>query len=392
FQATGAEKHWEIFADQIDLFKSRREKVITSKILEMAVMSLLLFTLLNYRSYTLPQVELEENFMAQVEQTLPAVAHLTEIASLDVLPISNERVLSPVVLSDVQATSINIRKELSHSASSDLISLASQRLAPLKDPLIEILPIELIQMEPLAVEISSRGPEVHPITPDNSDRWNATNGWHIGMDQSFDANLINSDISLGQLRNQISGSGGHTVQILLGYRKGLIELNAGIGYAEKSFAPGRLTQYKKASANSFLRSSLDEVNFKQMHIPLNARIYLAPKQKTSFYLHGGINANVLMETSYAVQRSIQPNARPSSAPGVDVIDLANPPKGFANGGGLADNFYMSGVWGVGVSSTFANGISWYVQPQFQQSFGAEINELANRVNTISIGAGVKFKL
>jgi len=207
-------------------------------------------------------------------------------------------------------------------------------------------------------------------------------------------NIINTQLDLDYLSHQIeSGLAGQSFGARVGYRKGAVEIGSGILYSKKAFVPGRLTSFSKASNVSFLRNQLREMYIRQMEIPLHAKVFMAPPQnKASLYVLGGVSTNFIIHNQYLIDRTPTESGSLSKAPNVDLIDLQNLPRAIVQGGSLADNVYLTGMIGLGVEARVSEKIRWYIQPTYRHALTGQLNPLVDRISTLSVEAGVTYKM
>ena len=402
YQTVSGPDQWEVLEQKLNTTERRRRNIVTTKSLEGIILILTFFTLWNFRVHTIPEIEVDETYVNNIlnQNELPALIS----ATLDHTYALEEGIFQKQILISIEEQRAeDLKLNISSTINSDQRLIKNNYLNPFlaigKMDVIPVVKIELsfvpkLKIEPFEIPIIAIANIPFILANVETDE-TPFDGWNIGMSQSFDVNFVNSDITLGYLGDQIrSGLTGHSITITTSYRKKFVEIGTGIGYSAKSFAPGLHTHYQKASANSsaFLQSQLDEVTFKQIFVPLTVKVFVAPMHKTSFYVTVGVVANALLETDYTIQRSIQANVRPASDPRVNIIDLNRPPEGLAHGGTLKDNFFATGLIGFGVQSYLNNGVSWFVQPQYQHTLTKDINEIANEINTLSISAGLQFRL
>ena len=229
---------------------------------------------------------------------------------------------------------------------------------------------------------------------ENSEEGNDTDGWSVSIPISYDVNFINNQLDLDYLSHQIeSGLVGQSFGAQIGYRKGLLEFGSGVIYSKKAFVPGRLTTFTKASNVSFLRNQLRSMFIRQVEIPLHIKMYLAPPQnRASLYVLGGVSSNFVLHNQYLIERTPTESGNLSKAPNVDIIDLQDLPRAIVQGGSLADNVYLSATIGLGVQAKVSDDIRWYIQPTYRHAVTGGLNPLVDRTSTLSVEAGVTYKL
>ena len=389
------EEHWTSLKSDLDYIEERRERLYIIKALEAAIVLLLVYTYFNYQWHT-SKVDMDLAYIEQVHME-NADPQLIE-ATVSLVQGSDPVTVDRVQLDDIQKRINGVNslpllprntQVISSSANVDLGIQNMPDALLYSQGYIELIDVIAIK----EFETSRPFPTTPEITPlmEKFEKDQPTDGWSFGMPVAFDVNFINTSINLGYLSNQIeSGLGGSTLGIAVAYRKGKYEIETGLRYSEKTFVPGLLTNYTKSGVNSFLESQLDHMVIKQIQIPLLGKIYAAPYKNATLYGVAGISLTTIMDNQYAIRRTNQSKARLANAPITDVVDLKNLPRGFAHGGPASENIYLTGVVGFGVQSYMTNGLSWYLQPQYQHSFKSEINQLVSKINTLSLEAGIKF--
>ncbi len=394
-RVTVPEEHWTSLKSDLDYIQERRERLYIIKALEAAIVLLLVYTYFNYQGFS-TEVDMDLSYIEQVQEDNSKPQMIEASISL------NQET------SDQDFVEVKLNQVILHSESSiiklpfsTLAQAASTRekkfIHSVPNPSIEVIPSTTLALLSTAEignlstgrslpAVPERAPFVAYKEVDISQE-----GWSIGLPFSYDVNFINTDINIGYLSNQIkTGLAGRSFGVSVAYRMNKYEIESGLRYSEKTFVPGQLTNYAKSGVNSFLESQLDHMVIKQLSIPIFGKIYASPYKKATLYGVAGISINTIIDNVYAIRRTNQIKARLENAPTTDVVDLKNLPRGLAHGGSFEQNIYMTGVVGFGVQSYLTNGVNWYIQPLYQHSFKSEINQLVDRINTLSIEAGIKF--
>ena len=400
-RASVPEEHWSMMSSELDYIEERRRRLYIVKFLEAAIILLLVFTYFHYTWYG-PVVEMDMAYIEDIKATSedPSNVHaalgFSDVQREKELTIGLEAIKASVRPSGIAPTTIEgieLSIDLTHTASSIAERHGSTSTLSAQDPRddlpaaatyavssLDISPLEVKPDLPYIVMTETKGSKVY-----------TDQGWSIGLPISYDVNFINTDLNLGYLSNQIeSGLGGRSYGLSLGYRRKNIELESGLRYSEKTFVPGKLTSYTKTSEVSFLENRLDNMAIKQLEIPLLFKFYAAPVRNTSLYGVLGFGFNAILHNQYQINRTIQPKARLAGAPTSDLVNLQELPQGIIRGGSLKDNLFVTGVIGFGIQSSLTPEVNWYLQPQYQHSFTGKINQIVDRVNTLSIEGGVKF--
>lgn len=404
-----SEEHWQVFNEELDRLEQRRRRVYVIKVLEATIFLLLVMTFLNYTQFR-SKVDINNDYISQVQK---------ESADINAAQASLAQPIAPKTLSDL-ASSGDVQNRLAQRGSESVrVWLAedheTKRVAflPLKSisalssgnhqirKVLEELLLEANQSYAVVpsldigeLSVSRDLPSLASLPVEEVEKENNTDGWSFSLPISYDVNIINTQLDLDYLSHQIeSGLAGQSFGARVGYRKGAVEIGSGILYSKKAFVPGRLTSFSKASNVSFLRNQLREMYIRQMEIPLHAKVFMAPPQnKASLYVLGGVSTNFIIHNQYLIDRTPTESGSLSKAPNVDLIDLQNLPRAIVQGGSLADNVYLTGMIGLGVEARVSEKIRWYIQPTYRHALTGQLNPLVDRISTLSVEAGVTYKM
>jgi len=404
-----SEEHWQVFNEELDRLEQRRRRVYVIKVLEATIFLLLVMTFLNYTQFR-SKVDINNDYISQVQK---------ESADINAAQASLAQPIAPKTLSDLASTG-DVQNRLAQRGSESVrVWLAedheTKRVAflPLKSisalssgnhqirKVLEELLLEANQSYAVVpsldigeLSVSRDLPSLASLPVEEVEKENNTDGWSFSLPISYDVNIINTQLDLDYLSHQIeSGLAGQSFGARVGYRKGAVEIGSGILYSKKAFVPGRLTSFSKASNVSFLRNQLREMYIRQMEIPLHAKVFMAPPQnKASLYVLGGVSTNFIIHNQYLIDRTPTESGSLSKAPNVDLIDLQNLPRAIVQGGSLADNVYLTGMIGLGVEARVSEKIRWYIQPTYRHALTGQLNPLVDRISTLSVEAGVTYKM
>jgi|GEM_PF-2451947 len=404
-----SEEHWQVFNEELDRLEQRRRRVYVIKVLEATIFLLLVMTFLNYTQFR-SKVDINNDYISQVQK---------ESADINAAQASLAQPITPKTLSDL-ASSGDVQNRLAQRGSESVrVWLAedheTKRVAflPMKSisalssgnhqirKVLEELLLEANQSYAVLpsldigeLSVSRDLPSLASLPVEEVEKENNTDGWSFSLPISYDVNIINTQLDLDYLSHQIeSGLAGQSFGARVGYRKGAVEIGSGILYSKKAFVPGRLTSFSKASNVSFLRNQLREMYIRQMEIPLHAKVFMAPPQnKASLYVLGGVSTNFIIHNQYLIDRTPTESGSLSKAPNVDLIDLQNLPRAIVQGGSLADNVYLTGMIGLGVEARVSEKIRWYIQPTYRHALTGQLNPLVDRISTLSVEAGVTYKM
>lgn len=402
-----SEEHWELFSKELDQLEKRKNRVYIIKMLEVAILLLLVMTYLNYTQFR-SKVELDVNYISKVQDASDNI--ITAQASL-AFPLSsaeNDIVVASIIkkrtfspLSSLPVLDLMTGMRASHDQEIfDLIEEhISLQAAALQDELHSspILADEEINKLPISYDLPT--PDIAYYLPEVSSEDSEvfedfTKGWSVSVPLSYDVDFMNTNLDLGYLSQQIqSGLAGKSIGALISYRKGFIEAYSGLVYSRKSFVPGRLTNYTKLDNINSLREQLDHMVLHQVQIPLYAKIYAMPAdQKVSIFALAGFSGNGIIHNEYHINQSIESNESVQKTPNVDLVNLQRLPSGLLQGGDWRRNVYLSGMFGLGVETRINPELDIYIQPMYRHALTGNLTRLVNQVHTLSIEAGITYKL
>ena len=389
------QEHWESLKSDLDYIQERKERLYVIKMLEAAVVLLLILTYFNYKWHA-KDIQIDTEYFAELESEMIQ----PEFISAAITPVNRTLRNSAIVnrrKNIDQLTSlppITVGEITSNNAmyivSPKILSSDEEVFDQDSETLIPEIPDGTLN----ELYVTHKAPnlpllELYEAEAGIDDSY--MKGWSFALPFSYDVNFINTDINLGYLSNQIrSGLAGTSIGLSVSYRKNYFELESGFKYSQKTFVPGLLTNYSKAGVNSYIESQLNDMNIHQIQVPLIAKFHAMPYKSSSLYGIVGFAVNGITSNSYNISRTVQSKAILESSPLTQVIDLKRLPQGIADGGSFSQNIYLTSIIGFGIQSHIANGVSWYFQPQYQHSFTSEINELITKINTLSVEGGVRF--
>ncbi|MFT6810544.1 MAG: opacity protein-like surface antigen, partial [Saprospiraceae bacterium] len=396
-----SDKDWIKLKNDLNIAEARKEKIIISKAIEIATILLLIITISKYKTLTTVPVDLNPTFFATlIEDDTNAEIPLEQeiiISSTQeyVHNVLNQKgtTFGNSIFGNTNRTNkASSRYDISKYAITQKFQLTQRSLSPIANSLISINQIHPLPIRPFKTRIEMPDtPIIDVLLSLDSETNSIKDGWTMGIPISSDINFINSNFNVSYLRTQLNNDlSGKSIGLTASYRKGALEIETGARYSAKRFAPG-LVSYTPASNKSFLLDELDEAKIKQLQIPLIAKVYASPNRNISFYGMAGIAVNVILDMDYTISKSIQANARPSSLPHVDALDLKNLPEGFMQGGDINDNLYMTALVGFGVQYHLSNKIGMYLQPQYQHTLTKNINDVSSKINSLNLEAGLKYK-
>ena len=392
------EEHWQVMKEDLDLIDQKQKQVVVSKLVESVVVLLLVLTYFNYTSFiNQPNVQLDRLYVDS-KQSVTSADDL--IASIDIIdPSQSVNLYQPTrptaslePLPNYQALSVissspHVTIALSSFSAATIISGGESEEISDEVNSLASLPIKSLLTEFTAPSIE---PELSTQT-EISDKKTSKGLW-MSVAYSYDLNLINSSFDFSYLTSPLnSGLFGNSVGILLSKEIGGIQVESGLLYADKTYAPGLIRSYSKSSSSSYLESALDAADFQQVSIPVNIKMAFPSNKVWEIYTVAGVGFHAIMATDYTVSKKIQPSARLSQAVQQESVDLSLLPTGLAQGGSIDNNLYLTALVGVGAQANIKNDMAFFFQPQYQYNFSNNSNELINKVHSLNILTGLKFR-
>ncbi len=403
YQEPIIESHWQILKKELEALEQRRYRLWLIKSIEAVTMLLLVWTFTNFggllktveldhikkidrqeelNSYAVVEHDLFTNNSVEVSNLLPldnpkTVDKLKTFASKDISRLSRlpSRVLN--------AIEVIIDKKSLGKSSEHIIKLRS------------LNPISTLSIDALTIDISSTSPSyAAAVLTETKDTYKTKNdGWWIGASITQSSNLINSGFNFRYFKSQVSsGLLGSAGSVTVSWQSKILELQTGLSYSNKSYAPSLLRSFSKSSDNTYLENNLELISFDQLQVPLIAKLHGLNNSKNHLYGFIGFGANMILSYDYDIQKTVQPSARVSALDLQPQLDLTTLPVGVFENGHTSDNLYITGIIGFGIESTLSNKFALFFQPQYQYHLTSPLNSYVQKVHSINIEAGLKIRL
>ncbi len=169
---------------------------------------------------------------------------------------------------------------------------------------------------------------------------------------------------------------GFGVGVALSYKKNKHEIESGINVASLRYSPKKIVHGNESS--SFY---LDGIKYLQIKIPLVHKYHFVENSKWDLYTVAGVSANALYNADYEfVETKTDAEGKTHTLKKYaeelkDDFDFHNTlygkknyPKGVHDGAKIKDKLFVSANVGVGVKRKFKNGLSIYIEPQYNYTF------------------------
>jgi hypothetical protein len=190
----------------------------------------------------------------------------------------------------------------------------------------------------------------------------------------------------------------------LGIEHGRWELETGLIYAVRRYAPIPVLYISGNLRTGFFAAGLHNFEFNTVNIPLNGRINLLMRNQWRVYALSGISLNMVLEANYytAGEAAFSTSfLRPPSGnngrnePGLPGSLEDKLTKGWLEGGRFLDNTTLYGNIGGGVERYMSPAWSLFSQTVYQHSLydlHGGIGPYKDRIHALSVMLGVKVRL
>lgn len=439
---------WERLAERLDEETDTRRKVLVYKLMEAALILLLLIIagqyVINTEVHT-PQAT-KSSFNSNQQNTLSDIHNAEEIC--------NENVVATITSSenDVNKKVITFKKQqkLAPASTNQLYTTQDSDLptveyaVPKYQRVSPQLPVKPLQAQHPAyktptsvVDLNSTSDFLNLVAPKPWDMIDALEGImmlelqhnnKVGADYTmlikpvqkrpvlmvsmFGSGDYNHVITPPKVENEDKFEGvkryapGYGGGITAGLEVGRWEVSTGAIYTSKTYQP-RLVLYAKGNLrDGYFLEGIKDIQLHTVNIPLQFRYNFVHHDKWRVYATAGLSLQVAFQADYYIAdqdafknvlgaQNLSP--APQTKPGFneDPIDESKLPKGFLEGGSLWENGYITGNVGLGLERYITGRWSIFAQPTYHHSldyFTQGLGPDKDRINTMSFFTGVRVRL
>lgn len=199
---------------------------------------------------------------------------------------------------------------------------------------------------------------------------------------------------------------GYSGGITAGLEVGRWEVNTGAIYTSKTYQP-RVVLFAKGNFNDgYFVEGIKDIQLNTINVPLHFRYNFIQHDKWRVYATAGLSLQVAFQADYYIgdqaafkdifkvnNLPLAPQAKPGY--GDDPIDEAKLPKGFLEGGSLWENGYITSNVGLGLERYMTGRWSIFAQPTYHYSLDYFTHGLGpdkDRIHTMSFFTGVRVRL
>lgn len=445
-------KHWELMSQRIEQEFSWKAKIMRYKVVEVALMLLLLFTVFNY--FETIGYETESEFKTSEPKSIEKKAEPksfnrgtdwrirdnkieTKQQDKNSKPENNQ---PPIVLieangqrtmnngkSENAITEINVQnvenqgialKENSQIGISNeffnkqsLISQKSNINALVEIPILKASELALAQKDLILSENTEGGVSTQSIAvlrpnaltiaqfyddlilPQTAkkDRW-----WRLGLFSSGSLSNVSSSYVYNETKKWNFWTLNKGIGLVTGYRKKKLELETGFSYNSIRYQPdlpAAILEGRIITGLPITHKLTKEVDLGILRLPLNLNIHFQDKNRWHIYAVAGVSLNGAIKIDTVNFAPIAPtllNAYSRSSKDRDFPVYGEPFK--VSPEKNINNFYFTANLGMGVEYKITPRYSAYVQPQYERQFNkAAIGSRGDRINSMTVQGGVKMR-
>ena len=385
--------NWDLMAQKIDEAFSFRHWLHRYHVPELVLMVLLVFTLVQYLQWghlperfvnpPAPQEKMEPPAPVKVAPTPPAVAFVLPQNTLG----GTQGIESPATSSIPPAPPIASVKAVSG------VQLSTrQPLLLLSSPSYSLAGSVWPQLEPFAQGSALAGIDAFKQFVKRPFRV------YVGAFAGADYNFIHAPMDeVFKTQGYWTDSVGYHAGLLFSMERKKWAFQTGLTYADVAYQPFVPVQ-QYGSFDYLVVESFDQIQYRFLQIPIQIRRgFLPNSSKWDVYVLGGVEANLILDAYYDIQKTEIFSSRSSGAmedvSGKSKLNEKHFPEGVLNGDSFFHNTYLSFSAGLGVERTFSTRYLLFAEPIYALPFaGNDIGPNEDRIHRISLRMGVKYRL
>lgn len=191
----------------------------------------------------------------------------------------------------------------------------------------------------------------------------------------------------------------------LAWGKGRWEIETGLVYTAKQYHARRVFYLTGSVTEGFFGEGITDIEMNIVAVPLTFRYDLSNRHGWRTYAGIGATWQTVLESNFAIAgqeafRSSKFNPDPAAFdnPGVEKrsgLENKDLSGGLLQGGGFADNTFVTATASIGLERRFLRGWSFFVQPSYHYSFlylSSGLGPDNERLHTFSVYSGVRIRL
>jgi hypothetical protein len=255
-------------------------------------------------------------------------------------------------------------------------ALLDAAFTPLAD--VDHLPVGLAGV---SYETSSFIPAVIPF------RTCERSNWYVRTGASLDQSRVHTP-------DGVRTGSGYGAAVHVGYRKGKWGIEAGLGFNALAYEPKkRIEIFTGNVSNGYYGTSLNSVEAQLVSVPVKVTRKVANLSRGTLHAFAGASANLIAQKAYNYDTYYFPGSAPSGqAPMVqdEASGLRRPGRGALEEGGILEgNVFATLDAGLRYEQPIGKRFAAFVEPSYRMGLNtARLGPGETRVNTVSVQAGV----
>jgi len=173
-----------------------------------------------------------------------------------------------------------------------------------------------------------------------------------------------------------------------------LEVETGILYSTVSYSPREINE-TYSSQGRFYETSLQNILFNVVTLPIQIKNHINIGKKSSFYFHAGASFNTIINSNFNIKNiAIAAPLNPLAPTGVNepLLDQKVFEPGILEGGNIFDNAFATVDIGIGFQQMVVDRLSFYVQPSLSTQFSSGIGPNEDKLHKLSLNLGAKYQL
>ncbi|MFT4758976.1 MAG: hypothetical protein ACI9XO_002035 [Paraglaciecola sp.] len=454
YEAPYQKSHWEVMAERLEEEFSLRRKLYKYKVLELALMLLFIFTMINFLPFGTNKFEELKVFNFEIfknnsdnktplfnneseknaiqnkgkdafenegkratNQSIPIAdndnlnaeqnTETKQLMAGNVSPNTWQNTVSPPVRTPqtIPAELPTIKKEIA-SNNSNIIYIGSKKGKSFQASLSKDKNENATREMQAALELLDL-PKVELLNFNHvlpsmilvADKEKVS--IQFSMVGNFEANYIFSPYNeeLGSSQDTTLGLG-YGGGILGGFKRGKWGFETGGIYNHKSYPPNFINQFNPNNDRNVLESEFfQDIQLDILQIPINVQYFVIDRPKWRVYVSSGVSINLLLTPVYQISETRAalvapaPLAPPGGEPDKSLKNKTEFPTGILAGGNLRENSYLTAQFGLGIERSVGSRWSIFAQPNYQHYLSKNgLKPFKDKFYTLSLSLGTRVTI
>lgn len=422
--------HWRHIKNQLKLIQERKNTIYISKSLELIAITLIVFTFIHWAHYidvleiknkpatsiefasetgsfnanssqigTIAQAAVAKNnsnlVTSNKDQKVPFSKSATRQFNTNQL-LANDPSIKPEEGAPIQntqpiATRFNDKPLISNLHKPGVKIKHEAPLIP--DPVFAMN--EVSQIARIMPTIWSEQPLIIPLSIIKTSSIPKTS---LSGYVSADVNLINTPFDKIYSKASYNKEAiNHSFGLSVSKKFGSLESELGLGYAQRTYQPEKISEVFNAKENSYSEVSFNKISYDIATLPFSIKYHFINKSKWSAYMMANITLNMVMNAEYGIKK-VEVYSRPASGlryepdPRLDEKPFIG---GLLAGDRVKDDYFISAGFGFGIEKVVFKNTSVFLQPSYHRHILADdigIGPNKDKIHTSSLQFGVKTVL